>query len=274
MAEPMVLEEEEDEDSFVIPDALPLEGNFSEISEDVVLNATSPFMTYIVPILALVSAVCCSEDPPFNYTCVIIDDEGGTARGPKRLKYFYSNNGPGSHVTDAYFACRMLLVKNQCRVTAPEFQELLKCYDTAAVTGHEDSDSNATRLRVTAIAQLCALLSDTQDVIDYNYSDPIRTLAEQCSIELAEAPQDAPPAEQKVLPFFLFYEVCIKTADTVSVAREYVGYGYHNDFPALRLLRILWSHSGAVDYARRTDVDEVGGEEIARRDNMYGLLTL
>lgn len=245
----------------------------SSASSEEDVPAIPAFKAFVIPLIKLVKCIC--ETLSINYTCILIDDEEGVVRGVKRLKYFINVNASEA-MSDAFLQYRIILIENHCRITAPHQWQSLRLTCDSATSYKNAGVSNCDRGEVEAamleLEYIFTILSHSNGDIDYNYPEGARRLATKYNIELAEAPPNGEP--QQMLPIFIFVEICVKDGDILRNIRDGGGWGHHNDFPALRLLRILWKNDGQVDLARGAYTTEVGGLEAVRDDPMFALLTL
>lgn len=271
---------DEGEDSFVVPDDddfLDLsdweeaEGDERNVFQQEQLEVNREFSRYMIPFLQILDKLC-SEFPFFiNYMCVIIDDQCGTARGLKRFIYC-CNSGNAQYVSNLMLAYRIILLKDQCRIDRVSYAGLLKCFvDDNKHQGHAPQGQNTVNQRLRQLDTVLAFLDTCEGVIKYDYPEQITRIAAACHITLEENPDPLNLEERPMLPYFIFYEFCQKEGNSVRNKRECAGFSSHADFPALRLLRLLWRNRGCVPESRQMYENEC---ENVQQDPTYQLLSL
>lgn len=278
-------EEEEEQNSFVVPDDDEDEddlGSFAELSdielareeEEAVIDRE--FTRYMLPILHIIDALCSQAPYYINYMCVMYDDKNGRERGLKRLLYF-CNNGNAAFMSNLMLLYRLVLVRDECQLNAATYETLCKCFDDNTHQGHEpqqQEDAATVQDRFRKLDILLGFLSMAENSINYEYTEDVRNIALEYNVELAEAPAVQRRAQEGVQPYFLFYEFCQKEGNTIRNKRECAGYATHADFPALRLLRLMWRTRGDVGEARNLYENECSADHDLDMDAMHHLLTL
>jgi len=245
-------------------------------------RAQDEFLSYLLPFLLMIDALSTQQPFFINYMCVLIDDKGGTVRGLKRHLYF-CNSGDPRYVSNLMLGYRLALVRDHCRLDLATYMSLCKCfnnntchqgYDNAAAPPVDGGGvGGAIDQRLIKLDSLLTFLNDMQGVINYNYPQHVTEIAAACNVPLAQAPPNG-RAPGVVLPYFIFYEFPQKDGDNIRNTRESAGYSSHNDFPALRLLRLLWRSAGCVADARQFYEGECGDAYNYQLDRMYHFLTL
>lgn len=276
--------------SFIVPDGLEDDDDDDDMLGQLTDEGDVPvagvgegreFTRYLLPFLLIVDTLS-SQTPLFiNYMCVLIDDHDDTIRGLKRLHYF-CNSGNARYVSNVMLGYRLALVRQHCRIDIATFLTLRKCFQNNTHQGHDAQQAQGAagigglvNQRLTKLDSVLAFLTITNSTgrIEYNYPAHIIALAEECNVNLAQRPVGA-GAPAPALPYFLFYEFCEKEGNTVRNHRDCAGYSTHQDFPALRLLRLMWINSGSVEDARRMYEIECGAGHNLQLDRMHHMLTI